>query len=142
MTTTDVVDEFLDALREFCAALHWFEHRSDPLTAVEALADALDDWIGEQVGAASDSPSPQASSPRQQTDRLRSALDAFHATVTELQDGSGGPRLTSAEALTQAVVGWTAVASMEHNRSAPFGSETTCRRVVAGRSAAARVTTG
>jgi hypothetical protein len=95
MTLPTPDDDLLAALDQFTNTLYWLRSRT-PITAAQALAETLHDAASGDVGDTVD---------------LRTAI----GWLLDHHDDAA-----IAAALTEALAGWTAGLSAEHNASNPF----------------------
>jgi len=114
----DDQDELLSALDQLTNALYWYRAH-DPVTASDAIVDALDDWIAEQTAEHHRS-EPFIAASTSRHDPLAAVLASLHAAVDKLADSGARPDLTMAVALGEALADWAAVAAAEHHSSEPF----------------------
>ena len=113
-----VDDELLSALDQFTNALYWYRAH-DPMTASDAIVDALDDWIAEHTAEHHQSkPFIEPSTARD--DPLAAVIASLQAAVDKLADNGARPELTMAVALGEALGDWALVVAAEHHRSEPF----------------------
>ncbi len=112
-------DPLLAALDQLTNIVYWYLARR-PLTAIEAIGEAIEDWISDQAAEHHRSrPFTDADS----GDNLADSLTNLLAAVAHLHRGPR-PGLTAADALTEAIEDWTAGHAAVHHHSEPFQKPT------------------
>lgn len=110
--------QLLAALDQFTNALHWYQPRH-PLHAGDALAEAIDDWIGEHANEHHHSRPFTDDDPDGAGDPLAAVLTQLLAAFDYL-DAGPRPGLTTTIALAEALDSWAAEQAAEHHHSQPF----------------------
>ena len=113
-------DVLLLALEQMDSIIHWYAQRGTSLSAADAMASALDDWISEHADDEQGSQRIRSVVEDPTTEPLGIALARFTATITNLVRVSEHTDLMAADALTEALGSWTAIAATEHHQSRPF----------------------
>ena len=115
MNTDD--DVLLGALDQLTNIIYW-HHRHGAVTAVNAVAEALDDWLAEH--AAEHHQSEPFADDDDPDDPLGTVFAHLAAAVTDLTGRKVRPGLTVTEAFTEALVEGVAATAAEHNHSEPL----------------------